>query len=419
MEFLRPNILVLLTDQQRFDTIQALGSSFSAQTPHMDSLVHEGIAFDNAFCTAPVCSPSRSTLITGLHPTQAGIPGNLDKAIGPLSPALPTVGKLLRAGGYQTVYHGKWHLGGRIEEHGFEIAEECSHDETTRMLASRFWKDRDWENNDRPFFHIVSFLNPHDHYFYDPSKRVPGFQRPWTNTQCGREGLPTAAAAKQNDWPEERWGAYFRFYEQLLERVDANIGETLHQLRCSGFFPNTWIIFASDHGDMAGEHDIPFKGPLMFEGTTRVPLVIVPPQTRFSGPVLANAAPGLEPGRRKQLCSLVDIVPTILDLAGIPKPAELPGRSLLPVVRDAKAMAPHEYVFSEWMTPGLRMVRSKDAKYVLHANGEEELYDLGNDPAERCNLAGVPERDALKNRLAAALMAHLKSTGDSFSSRSR
>lgn len=415
MKFIRPNILVLLTDQQRFDTIQALGSAFSAKTPNMDALVREGISFDNAFCTAPVCSPSRSSLITGLYPSQAGIPGNLCPSIPPLSPALPTIGKQMRAGGYQTVYHGKWHLGGRIEDHGFEVAEQCSHDETTRLIASRFWKDRDWMDNDRPFFHIVSFLNPHDHYFYDPRTRVPGFKRPWNNTGCGTEGVSAASIEKQADWPEEQWGAYTRFYEQLIERVDADIGETLHQFRCSGFYGNSWIIFASDHGDMAGEHDIPFKGPFMFEGVTRVPLVIVPPQTHFSGPPLIGADDcKFQLGRRTQLCSLIDIVPTILDLAEIPIPADLPGRSLLPAIRNAQSEAPHDYVFAEWHQPNVRMVRSSSWKYIAHESGEEELYHLAIDPAEIRNLTRAVEAAEQKTVMVMALRNHLECTGDPF-----
>ena len=417
MEFSRPNILVLLTDQQRFDTIQALGSAFSAKTPNMDALVREGISFDNAFCTAPICSASRASIVTGLYPSQAGIPGNLDPSVPPLSPALPTVGKHMRAAGYQTVYHGKWHLGGRIHDHGFEVAEECSHDETTRLLASRFWKDRDWMNNDRPFFHIVSFLNPHDHYFYDPQSAVPGFKRPWNNKRCGVEGMPSATVAKQTAWPEEQWGAYFRFYEQLIERVDADIGETLHQFRCSGFYGNSWIIFAADHGDMAGEHDIPFKGPFMFDGVTRVPLVIVPPQTRFSGPLLKGAQESRFPlGRRSQLCSLLDLVPTILDLAEVEIPAELPGRSLLPVIRNAQSEAPHEFVFAEWMEPDIRMIRSRDWKYILYHPGEEALYHLKEDAGELHNLAASPHFAGMKASLASALKAHLSETGDAFQS---
>ncbi len=412
----RPNILLLLTDQQRFDTIEALGSSFSAATPNMDTLARAGVTFRRTYCTAPVCSPSRATLMTGLFPHQAHVPANLGRGVPPLSPALPTVGKMLRAGGYQTAYHGKWHLGGCLHEHGFEIGEECSHDETTRLLASRFWKDRDWMDHDRPFFHVVSFLNPHDNYFFDPEERVEGFGRPWRNNTP--ETAPAAVMARRPDWSEEKWGAYFAFYEQLIERVDAEIGECLHELRCSGFFANTWIIFAADHGDMAGEHGLPFKGPYGYEGVTRVPLIIVPPQTRFAGPQPSGTfESGIASGCRDQLCSLADIVPTILDLAGLPRVPALPGCSLLPVLRDATASDPHEYVFAAWHQPGMRMVCSRGWKYICHEDGGEELFDLKNDPEETCNLSAVPAAVGPKSQLIAALASHLRDTADPCASR--
>lgn len=410
----RPNILLLLTDQQRIDTIQALGSAFAARTPHLDSLVRAGVSFDHAYCTAPVCSPSRATLMTGLHPHAAGVPGNLGAGSPPLSPTIPTVGKMLRAAGYQTVYHGKWHLGGDLHEHGFEVAEECSHDESTRLLASRFWKDRDWMNNDRPFFHVVSYLNPHDHYFYDPAAQVEGFKRPWHNTQP--EGpAAQAIAARRPDWPEERWGAYFAFYENLIERVDADIGETLHQLRCSGFFGNTWIIFTSDHGDMAGEHGLPFKGPFGYEGVTNVPLVIVPPQSRFAGPQPAGTfETGIAPGRREQLCSLADIVPTIRDLAGLPPDSSLPGRSLVPVLHNADSDDVHEVVFSAWQSPGMRMARASRWKYIAHENGDEELFHIATDPCETRNLADSADATEIKASLRQELSEHLARMRDPF-----
>lgn len=403
----RPNILLLLTDQQRFDTIRAAGSSFGAHTPHLDALAGAGVVFEKAFCTAPICSPSRATLMTGLHPSQAGVPGNLGGDVPPLSPALPTVGKRMRAAGYETAYHGKWHLGGSLHDHGFDVAEECSHDESTRLLASRFWKNRDWMTSDRPFFHVVSFLNPHDHYFFDPDARVAGFRRPWGNT--APPVLPAVENARRADWPEEKWGAYFAFYERLLERVDADIGETLHQLRCSGFFSNTWILFASDHGDMAGEHNLPFKGPFGYDGVTRVPLIIVPPQARFAGPQPTGTfETGIRPGRRGQLCSLLDIVPTILDLGGVPTHVTLAGRSLLPILRDETAADPHEYIFAAWHQPGMRMARSQEWKYFCHEDGAEALFHLAEDPHETRNLAPTFPSHPAKS----ALARHLAETDD-------
>jgi choline-sulfatase len=351
--------------------------------------------------------------MTGLHPHTAGVPGNLNP-IPPLATGIPTTATHLRASGYQTVYHGKWHLGGDIHNYGFEIAEECSHDETTRLLASRFWKNRDWLDNDRPFFHVVSLLNPHDLYFYDPAEEVADFKRPWPNKNLDRT-YPDPVQSCRVSWPEERWGSYFEFYRQMIERADADAGEMLHQLRCTGFFSNTWILFCSDHGDMSGEHNLPFKGPWMYDGVLRVPLVIIPPQDRFLGPVPPGTfATGIKAGRRNQLCSLLDIAPTILDLAGVTKPEAMRGESLLPVVRDESAADPHEYIFAAWHKPGVRAVRSRNWKYVAHENGDEELYDVANDPAECANLAGDKSRESTMRGLIGALSEHLHSLSDPF-----
>ena len=411
----RPNILLVFTDQQRFDTIRALGSNFGAETPNMDFLAREGIVFENCCCTGPICSPSRATILTGLFPSQAGMPGNLYAPCPPLSPTIPTLGNYARQAGYETAYHGKWHLGGGdVRRYGFEVGAECSYDTQTVQEAARFWRDRDWLEHERPFLHVVSLLNPHDHYFYDPAERVPGFRRPWPNVGAARGDLAAPARTRAADWPEERWGAYFRFYREQIERADRDLGELLHQFRCSGFFNNSWIVFCSDHGDMAGEHDIPFKGPFMYEGVVRVPLIVVPPMTRFGGADRQGLfRHNLAPGRRAALCSLLDLAPTLLDLMGLPKPERLSGVSLLPLVR-GETDAAHEHVFAEWHGPALRMVRSARMKYVRHPSGAEELFDLAQDPHETRNLAASPDRADAKAALSARLDRHLAETGDPF-----
>lgn len=404
----RPNILLLLTDQQRVDTISALGSAFGVETPNIDSLVREGITFTNCHCTAPICSPSRATLMTGRYPTEAGMPGNLYAPAAPLDPSNVGIGKLMRAAGYETAYHGKWHLGGSIEAHGFDIAAECSHDETTRLLASRYWRDRDWVEHERPFFHVVSFLDPHDLYFYDPEKTVDGFARPWENCDRPAGEYPAIAAKKRADWPEERWGAYHEFYAERVAKVDRDIGLLLDELRCSGFFNNTWIIFAADHGDMAGEQNIPFKGSFMYEGVTRVPLVVVPPRKRFLGDVTRPVANDPIPAKQTDsLCSLIDIVPTILELAGQQSTPEMSGTSLLPWIREDRADAPHDYVFAEWHNPRVFMARRQDWKYVRYEDGDEELFCLTDDPHETRNHASDPAVATVKAELSEALDGHI------------
>ena len=411
----RPNILLVFTDQQRWDTIRAIRSNFAAKTPNMDFLAREGVVFENCFCTAPICSPSRATMLTGLFPSQAGMPGNLYAPCPPLSPTIPTIGNYARQAGYETVYHGKWHLGGGdVRRYGFEGGEECSDDARTVRLAARFWRDRDWLEHERPFLHVVSLLNPHDLYFYDPNERVAGFRRPWRPVGAARGELAPPAAARVVDWPEERWGAYHRFYAEQIERADRDLGELLHQFRCSGFFNDSWIFFCADHGDMAGEHDLPFKGPFFYEGVARVPMTIVPPMTRFAGADREGRFRyDLSPGRRPGLCSLLDLMPTMLDLMGQPVPERLPGRSLLPVVR-GEAERTHAHVFAEWHSPPMRMARSERHKYVRHVDGAEELFDLQADPGETRNLASSADHAEIKKNLSGRLDRHLAETGDPF-----
>lgn len=410
----RPNILLVFTDQQRFDTIRGLGSSFDADTPAMDFLAREGIVFDNCYCTAPICSPSRATMMTGLYPSQAGMPGNLYAPCPPLSPTIPTIGNYFRSAGYETVYHGKWHMGGDVKSYGFEVGEETTHDATARALACRFWRDRDWLEHERPFLHVVSFINPHDHYFYDPAGRVPGFKRPWSNLDMNPASIPEPLATRMVDWPEEQWGEYFRFYAEQIDRADKDLGELLHQFKCGGFFNNSWIIFTADHGDMAGEHNLAFKGAYMYEGVCRVPLIIVPPMTRFAGADRQKSFQhNIKPGKRDALCSLVDIVPTMLDIAGIEQPDNLPGRSLMPVVR-GEADNVRDEVFAEWQKPPIRMVRDGSHKYVEYLNSGEELYDLESDPDETVNLADSREHATIKDALHQRLERHIRDTHDPF-----
>jgi len=360
--------------------------------------------------------------MTGLYPSQAGMPGNLFAPSPPLSAGQMTIGKRMRAAGYQTVYHGKWHLGGDVKEHGFENGEECSHDETTRLLAARFWRDRDWlQHNDRPFFHVVSFLDPHDLYFFDPEETEAGFQRPWSNLDRPEHDYPPIPRSKRADWDEARWSAYHQFYSERVAKVDRDIGLLLDDLRCSGFFPNTWIIFASDHGDMAGEQNIPFKGSFMYEGVTRVPLVVVPPCRRIKGdfgrPVAEEA---IEVGKQiAGLCSLLDIVPTILDLAEVERPEAMEGRSLLSWVRGISDGNVHETVFAEWHQPGVRMARCKDWKYVAYQDQTEELFHLKEDPDETRNRVTDPQCQEALKRMRGELQGHFKRTGDPWEDLSR
>ena len=417
----RPNVLLILTDQQRFDTISALTNHFDVHTPGMDSLAERGVSFDNAYCTAPVCGPSRGTIMTGFFPSQTGVFANLGNPCGPLVESIGTIGNRMQALGYQTVYHGKWHLGGDIARYGFEIAEECSHDATTVQKASCFYRDRDWLNHKRPFFHIVSLLNPHDVYFLEPDKEAEPTLPRWANQDDTLEGKPWPQSAKANKagLTDGRIEYYRRFYAEKVEKVDRQIVELLDEMTCGGYAPNTFVIFTSDHGDMAGEHGIPFKGSYMYDGVTRVPLIISPPRADMLG---STACPtewrDCQPGHCEALTSHIDLVPTIIDIAGGEPVDGLPGRSLLPAMR-GEALPQREAVFAEWHVMGdlvtpIRMARDTRYKYNHYLGIGEELYDLQTDPAELHNLADSADHADVLERMRGLVKRHCETTSDPF-----
>lgn len=414
------NILLILTDQQRYDTIAAYLGRFGCCTPGMDALVRRGVTFAQAFASNPVCAPSRASLMTGLHPTRAGVPCNLSP---PLRDDLATVSRRLQAVGYQTVYHGKSHLKGDLHNLAFEVAYENSEDSSTRIEASRFWRNRDWFVHQRPFFHVVSFLNPHDIYFLDPDVEDAPSPSPWGNADVDDAARPVLRryAPARPDWSPGRWAYYRRFYRERVEKVDGHIRDLLDELTCSGFASNTWVLLTSDHGDLAGEHGRPFKGICLAEAALHVPLVIAPPELRRLGRANTSAAATaahFEPFVTEALASHVDIVPTIMELAGLPADPALPGRSLLPAVRREPLSDP-EGVFAEVTrnadaATALRSVRTRRWKYILASGGEEELYDLVADPWETQNLAASPDAAAARIDLRGRLLRHLEHEKDPF-----
>ena len=416
----RPNILVVLTDQQRLDTISGWINNFKTNTPAMDSFVKRGVRFSNTYCTSPVCSPSRSTLLTGKFPTEAGVPGNLGCPGGPLDETGDTIGNRMQALGYETVYHGKWHLGGDIARYGFEKALECSHDASTVDEAARFYRNRDWLANKRPFFHMVSLLDPHDVYFQMPDGGTDETFPEWANLHDDLSIKPWPQHLKggAEKWTAEKRAYYREFYKGKVEKVDAQIERLVDELNCSGFGSNTFIIFTSDHGDMACEHGIPLKGPFMYDGVTKVPLVIVPPLFGMAGSTACDPVwEDFKPREETALASGADLVPTVLDLAGGEPDKTLPGRSLLPAL--SGKLDEVDAVFSEWIQWGdlvspIRMVRSKQWKYIHYIGIGEELYNLAGDPGEINNRATDETCSDILEKHRALLKVHCEKNNDDF-----
>ncbi len=421
MKKVRPNIILILTDQQRFDTIAGIADSFGAKTPNLDRLASRSMFFTNMFCTTPICGPSRSSLFTGLYPNQTGLTGNIGAPSGPMNPGIPTIARRLQAAGCDTAYHGKWHVGGDLKQYGWDHAFECSHDPSTIMEAGRFLRDRDWLIYQSPFFQVVSLLNPHDIYTLDPTRREEPKLPPWPNADDTRQDKPWPQRYRINPeaWPPDRVEAYKRYYAELMERLDHQIGELLYDIYNGGFGSNTFIIFTSDHGDMALEHGIPYKGPYMYDGLLRVPFMVAPPWPEMGGSTqIGEEWRGFEGRRCDELSSLIDLVPTLLDIAGEEPEPDLPGRSLLPCLRGGKP-EPREAIFAQWhqwgrlVTP-VRCIRTREWKYSDYREAGEELYNLINDPHEMINLAETPDYADQKEDLRKKLRAQIEATGDLF-----
>lgn len=414
----RPNILLIITDQQRWDTMAAHVDHFGSKTPTMDRMVRAGVVFNQAFTTCPICTPARAAIFTGKMPSEVGMPGNLGNPNPPLNQNITTLAHMMQQSGYLTVYHGKSHLGTKLDELGFKHVFENSHDPSTINEAARLWRNRDWIVQKRPFFHVVSLMNPHDIYYLEPGETRPVTLPPWPNAGDDRSTKPWPQRDYQREQgaSPERWEYYRQYYRSRVEKLDQDLGVLLEELVMGGFGANTYVILVADHGDLSGEHGVGFKGPFMYDCQMRVPLVIMPPRPGYPGPGAIARPAGFRPRVSNVLATNLDILPTVLDLAGVKPEAPLAGRSLVPAVCGDDAEI-HSEVFGELTMLGkrvapIRMVRTKRWKYVFYLGHGEELYDLEADPWEMTNLAGRAEHAKVQADLRARLLKMIRETND-------
>jgi arylsulfatase len=417
----RPNIVIILTDQQQSGMLGAAGTP-NLRTPAMDSIAAAGVRFERAFTACPQCSPARAALLTGRWPHRTGVLGNIvrdeppaDAGCSlPLDPALPNLASAFRAAGYETAWFGKWHLGRDPSRYGFEPSSGDPTDPETTRRAVEFLRG----THGRPFLLAASYVNPHDIYLArvaaidapaneaaglpasleDDLAGKPAAQRVFRDEDQGKDGRGYGPAS---------WQRYRRRYKSLVEMVDGEIGQVLAALRAAD--PAAVVVFTADHGELGGAHGLLYKGPMMYEELVRVPLVI--------------SWPGrIEPGADRSLVSNVDLLPTLCDLAGVPAPPGIDGASLGPLLlRRDPAPRRRDTVFAEyhgkqkWRIP-IRMVRTDRWKYVRYRDGAEELYDLEADPWEIRNLAADPVSAETKRGLSARLDAWIARTADPFPS---
>ncbi len=400
----RPNVLLITTDQQRVDAASVVGNKW-LNTPHLDALAARGVYFTKSYCSYPLCSPSRGSLHTGRFPHEIGVDHNRMS----IAASVKVSGQLFQEAGYETAYVGKWHLPEVYPAEGIpgftslnnitrqgKLARDV--DEATMQAAIEFLKQK----RDKPFFLAVSFINPHDICLL-AGEDSPLLDEVWQKygPPAGAELPPLPASfhlperepqwllnrrPKHPHWDENHWRRYIYAYYRMVEDVDRQIGGVLQALRETGQEDNTLVVFTSDHGEGLGCHR--WTGKMMFfDAEAAVPLIV-----SWKGKTPAGRID------REHLVSTVDVLPTICDYAGIQPPAEVRGRSLRPIIENPTAPW-RSYVVSEMArTPVLGrsfMVRSDRYKYMLlpGTGGKplEMLFDLENDPDELRNLVEEPK----------------------------
>ncbi len=386
---LPPNLLFLLVDQLSLNAIGAHGCRW-ARTPNLDRLARRGVSFQESHSTNPVCSPARSSLLTGRMPVETGVVNN---GI-PIRQSIPNLGQWFGGHGYETVYCGKWHLPQTWEANipGFTTipllgeGEGDVKDPLVAMASEAYLHSR---SRTTPFLLLASLLQPHDICFwaiddYTPQlvpQRIPFGELagplpelpPNTRSRPPEPRLIAQAPWRPKNRSDEQWRFYLYNYYRMVEMLDADVGRILDALEASGAAEDTVVLLTSDHGDGGARHGNVQKH-FPYEEAVKVPMIV-------SAPGMARA------GRQdtEHLVSGLDVMSTLCDYAGIPAPTRARGLSLRPLV-EGREVKWRSHVVAEAQEVG-RMVRTAQYKYVLYQNDPvEQLFDIKADPWEMSNL---------------------------------
>lgn len=468
----RPNILFLMTDQQRHDALGCVNPV--VKTPHLDALAARGIRFSEAVCNVPMCVPSRYSMMAGLYGCQLGVKHNTQMIARDADLPVPMLAPRLAAAGYQAAGFGKthWYIGSRIMPgvpiegscRGFEVralrgCREPANDERGGLYMAdddpdtharvgeeqgkggpggesvpgyiggtsavgpgqhaEAWLTRQalafldgGRDASRPFFLYLSFDYPHVPLFVPPGfedlYRIEDFpdNPPPEPVPDGHASCARLGEIWRQLTPDQRRRSRLR-YAALCTYVDLCFGQVLEKLRASGELDNTFILFTSDHGDMMGDRGRVSKYCL-YEGSVRVPLIVAGPGVARRGAVDARPA------------ELVDVVPTLLDVAGVEIPEALPGVSLFSGFERAGSFAEmHGRGYEEYQRAPAVMWRTAEWKLILHMPGplgeawprlegiSGELYRLADDPLEICNRYADPACAGIRERLTAQALLYV------------
>ena len=463
----RPNVLFVLTDQERYDCTEPGASP--PETPTFDRLSEEGMRFERAYTPISICTSARASLLTGQFPHGHGMLNNCheeDAIRANLPPDIPTFSEALSESGYDLTYTGKWHVGrdGVPEDVGFRYlgGSDTHHDDIDEafrqyraemglplgdvefdeaiytagddgtLVAAKtpvpveatrayFLAERTIDALERhaleragaPFFHRVDFYGPHHPYvvpepyasMYDPDEITPWDT--YAETFAGKpqvhEEYLSYRGVSAFDW--DVWAAAVAKYWGFETLIDHQVARVLEALDELDLTSETVVVHASDHGDFTGSHRQFNKGPLMYEETYHVPL-----QVRWPDIV--------EPGSTcDELVHLHDLAPTFLELGDVPIPETFHARSFFPLLEGDSPQEWPDSVFAQYHGDefGLysqRMVRTERFKFVFNGPDVNELYDLEADPAELQNLIDHPHYVEVRDDLQRKLIEWMQETAD-------
>lgn len=436
----RPNLLVIMTDQQSADMLSIAGNS-NLHTPAMDSLARKGTRFTKAYCTNPICVPSRASFLTGTMPHVNGVNFNTnDETYGPKTAPLTME---FKKAGYRTGYVGKWHIPRSIHDsdwNGIEVVKHPKGNYVDFLIpdgCSEFLAERAGEKE--PFMLVASFVNPHD--ICETARILSGIDDEFKNGQIPpfpdpdrcpdlpfnhaipkdepevirkHQRLPgNSRTYPSYDWEEDRWRQYRWAYARLVELVDHQIGKVLELLNTYDVADNTVIVFTSDHGDGNGCHKWNQK-TLLYEESAGVPFIIYDPRNPVDQVV-----------DRERLVSMgLDLFPTLMDYADIEQPAGLMGFSARPDSWKVQQKS-HSYIvvendlhpeYGESGNVYGRMIRTADYKYICYSEGKnhEQFFDLVDDPGETHNLANDPAHRMELDHHRKLLLSYIQKTDDFF-----
>jgi N-acetylglucosamine-6-sulfatase len=444
----RPNVVFILTDDQRWDQLGCAGHPY-LQTPHLDRLAAEGARFADMFVTTSLCSPSRASFLSGLYAHSHGVVNNFTDY--PVD--LPSFPRVLQTAAYETAYIGKWHMGEQSDQKrpGFDYW--ASHKgqgdyydtefnvNGQRTVKRGYYTHRvtdmavGWlkKRHDRPFLLILGHKAPHTPFTPEEKYRhiYDHIEIEYPETAFALQGKPEWVKQRIDTWhgiygplygfrkkfpdrsPEavKNFADFVRSYTATIKSVDDSVGQIYQTLAQIGQLDKTLFIFAGDNGMFLGEHGMTDKRT-MHEPSIRVPLLVRYPKLIKAGTVV------------EQMALSIDVAPSILDMCSAPPLGNIHGRSFKPLL-EGKAEGWRKSWYYEYnyerqfpYTPNVRGVRTDDWKYAHYPHGDggpdrhkAELYNVREDPGETKNLTDEPVYAGKITELRAELKRLMEETG--------